>query len=598
MWRWKSMLAFLLIICRSVNAQEYDSFTAISEFTGISSAEEIDPSEAERLERFIERPLRINEADLSRINQSGLLTHYQTVSLLDYRSRHGDILSFMELASVDGFTDEFVRKLAPFISLESVRLPGQGRSEFKRILQELEMKGGIKGSDGLKCQYALRYRIEAGERFQASLALSKSPDAIKPDAFSGGLFWNSRSGTTKIALGNFNARFGQGLALWSGMSLSGLSKPSSYVKRTSYLSPSYSYTGNYAFKGVALQTIKNDFMLTFLSAVTSSKEGVGLLPATNLSWLLHDGQVGLTHYVDFGFHSHGANIRDMKTSCDVAFAARGVDFFAEIAYGWASHTAASLAGVVFPVSEDLRMASMLRYYPSSYIPTYSAAARALTKCSNEYGASLSSEFNAGGWVNIKGAEGFGASSRRLQGAVCLDAAYFPVSKSKDEGKSFQLKSLVEMKMMLSSSIALKLRLTERYRTWENPFRTDIRLDWLFYSRYVDAVFRANLVKCAGMGFLSYVEGTVKPERFKISFRTGWFHADRWEDRIYVYERDIPGSFNVPAFYGQGYWLSILASSKISKRGSLSLRGSLTGYPFEEKKKPGKAELKLMLRFRI
>ena len=44
-------------------------------------------------------------------------------------------------------------------------MPGQGRAESKRILQELEMKGGIKGSDGVKHQYALRYMIEAGERF-------------------------------------------------------------------------------------------------------------------------------------------------------------------------------------------------------------------------------------------------------------------------------------------------------------------------------------------------------------------------------------------------------------------------------------------------
>ena len=49
-----------------------------------------------------------------------------------------------------------------------------------------------------------------------------------------------------------------------------------------------------------------------------------------------------------------------------------------------------------------------------------------------------------------------------------------------------------------------------------------------------------------------------------------FFIDEWDDRIYAYERDAPGSFNVPAYYGRGYSLSLVARQKIRFR-VLSMR---------------------------
>ena len=598
MWRWKSIVAAVLLICMNAAAQDVDSFTVISDFIGSGSEEDTDPAEAERLEEFIEHPLRINMVSPSRIRESGLLTQYQLASLLDYRSRHGDVLSLTELSAVDGFGVDFVRRLSPFISLETGRLPGQSSSNPGNTYQEFHIKGGIRSNEVLKGQYAMKYRIEAGERFQASVAVSKSVDAKLPDTFTGNVFWYFRRHATKVAIGSFNARFGQGLALWNGMSISGSGKPSTYLKRSSNLSPSSSYTGDYAFTGLAAEMMIRDLRMTFLTALTGSESDIGLLPAANLSWLWPSGQVGMTHYADFRFLSAGLNIPDMKTSCDMAFTANGKDFFAEVVYDWVSNVAASLAGVVFPVGENIRMASMLRYYPSAFHPTFSSAARASTKCSNEYGASISSEFSAGQWIRINGKDGFGSSSRRVQGTLSIDGAYFPVSKSEDARRSFQMKSLGEIQVMLNEAVALKWRLAERVRTWGKPFHTDLRMDLFRYSRLVDLTLRTNLVNCSATSFLIYGEGTIKPKSLKFSLRCGIFIVDNWNDRIYAYERDIPGSFNVPAFYGRGYWVSLAGNWKFTGWGRVYVRGSLTEYPLMEKKKPGKAELKLMLEIRI
>jgi len=598
MWRLTTIAAVALISVTNMAAQEYDHYDAIAQFTGYTSEEDMDQDEAERLGKFIIRPLKINLDKTFRIRESGLLTHYQIASLIDYRSRHGDVLSLTELAAVDGFGTEFVRKLAPFISLESSGLPGKGIYDAKLISQELDMKGGVRHNEDLKSNYAVKYRIEVGENLQAGIALSKSADSPKPDALTGNLFWHSGRNSTKLAIGDFNARFGQGLALWNGMSISGLNKPSAYLKRASFLSASNSFTGNYAFRGIAAESDIRRMKITVFTALAGERGKLGLLPAVNLTRLWRNGQAGLTHYTEFQTQVPGCVIGDMKSSCDVAFTVKGVDMFAEIAYDWVSRSAACLAGTVFPVSENMRMASMLRYYPASYNPTYSSAAKALTKCSNEYGTSASAEFSRGKWVKINGRDGFGSSIRRIEGALCCDAVYFPVAKSDDGSKSLQVKSLAEFKVMVSGKMALKLRLAGRFRTWDIPFRSDIRMEVFYYSGYLDCAFRINTLKCKNTGLLSYAEGTLKLNSIKLSLRTGIFCVDDWNDRIYAYERDVPGSFTVPAFYGRGYWTSLTGNWRFSRWGRLYARASLTEYPFDEKKKPGKAELKLMLRIEI
>ena len=595
---WKSLAVAAILSSTVMAAQEYDPYYAIAEFTGNMSPEEMDAGDAERLEDYLSRPLKINMVNHSRLRESGLLTHYQIVSLIDYRNRHGDILSLTELSAVDGFSQDFVRRLAPFISLSSSRAAGHTVSALKRVYQEADLKAGVKANEGTKGSYALRYRIETGESVQASIALSQSYGSERPDAVTGNLLWQFKRHPSKLVAGDFNARFGQGLALWNGMGISGYVKPSSFLKRSATVSPSGSFTGNYAFRGLAMESLFGRFRLAAMAAITDSADGPGFLPGANLSWLWRNGQAGLTHYLQYSSLSSGSVIEDMKTSFDLAFTVRGVDVFSEFAYDWMARSAAVLAGAVFPAGDDISMAAMLRYYPSAFNPAYSSAVRSLTKCSNEYASSFSAEFTSGAWLKKNGAEGFGANVRRLEGAFCADAAYFPESKSDDGTESFQIKSLLELKIMPSGAVGMSLRVNERFRTWGKPFRTDIRMEVFTYSRYFDGTFRANAVRCDGLSFLVYAEGCLKKGSLKAYLRSGVFCADSWDDRIYAYERDVPGSFNVPAFYGRGVWASLTGYWRFARWGRVYARLSVTEYPFNEKKKPGKAELKLMLKIEI
>ncbi|MCR4566378.1 MAG: hypothetical protein K5651_09880, partial [Bacteroidales bacterium] len=71
---------------------------------GVSEWEELDEEVAERLEDRLVHPLPLNTASLTAMQESGLLSYYQAAVVEEWRRLNGDILSFEELAMLDGFS--------------------------------------------------------------------------------------------------------------------------------------------------------------------------------------------------------------------------------------------------------------------------------------------------------------------------------------------------------------------------------------------------------------------------------------------------------------------------------------------------------------
>lgn len=585
---WRVFLFLLLGLCVevSLSAQNVED-------------EEMDPYEVERLSEYIERPVRINVASLSALKVTGLMSHYQVISLMDYRSRHGDVLSLTELAAVDGFGDETVARIAPFISLYSSRLPGAGREERFRIDNDLAVKAG------LDCAYALKYRVRYDDFFVAGLSASRSKNAsgYAPDAYSGFISVNFRRRPLKVMIGDFNARFGQGLALWNGMSISGLSTPESFSRNAAGISSSWSFTGTSSFTGVAAEASWRRFTFSLMSAFPGIKSAdspfseISVLPAVNASWNGRRSHVGVTHYAEFsGLPSaKGVRIPDMKTSVDASVCLDGTDFFSEVALDWVNVAVAAVAVASFPAGDRLRMTCLLRCYPPGYEAGRSGAPRIGTGCTNEYGMTLGGRIPFGAYMKISGKDGFGSSRRRNDISFSVDACLHPVPKSGAK-KSVQATPVLFWDVLMSGSTKFSLRLKERFRTWGHPFRTDVRADFQWWSSFWNVTMRLNLLQCVSLGSLAYVECGYGRGGLAFHLRQGAFLIDEWDDRIYVYERDAPGSFNVPALYGRGVWTSVAGSWKFSRWGKVYLRGSFTSYPFMKENKSGKAELKFQCVF--
>lgn len=590
--------AFISLLAAVQVSAQYDSFQVISAFLGAGSEEDMDMSEVERLEDMMRNPIRINLVSASRLKESGLMTQYQIASLSDYRTRHGDVMSFSELAAVDGFGHETVALMSPFISLDTYRSPSQKIKDSLCFRHELSVKTGF--AAGRTATYGVKYRLDAGESLSASFSTSRTAESrsLMPDVFSGNLTFRFNRVQAALTAGDFNARFGQGLAFWNGMSIGGVPAPSSMMKRPAGISASSSFTGRYAFRGLAGYLTLHRVRISPFLAFSLPKEGIGLLPGANVAVLLRNAQISFTHYSDMSLSSARSSLDDVKTSADVAFCIKGTDVFAETAYDWKSRSLAFLGGVVFPAGDDVRLGVVGRAYPPGYSSTRSAALRSLTKCTNEYSISLSGEVSSGKWIGLRGREGFGSSVRRHSAILSFDAACFPVPKGEEGGKSIQLKGKADWSVILSPAWKMKLRLSERVRTWDEPFRSEFRMEMTYDDGSLTLISRTELVKCKGLSFLSYAEGGYRSGSFALYLRLGAFKADEWADRIYVYERDAPGTFNVPAYYGRGLWSAAVLRWRFARWGKAYARASVCSYALMKEPKPGKAELRLHLEFDI
>ena len=491
-------------------------------------------------------------------------------------------MSYSELSSVDGFTESSVQKLAPFISLEGGDLV---RSRDGNVVNDLAFRAGCRTADmKMTGGYGLKYRCKAGETLSLSLAASQTYAGSLgiPDLFSGSLVWEPQRRSFRLIAGDFNARFGQGLALWNGMSMTGLSKVSSYMRTSSGLSSSWSFTGSSAHTGIAGEYSFSRFRISaFLSLPEDKSKDLSVLPAVNIGWYGRNMSVSVTHYMEFmssASEEVPLYLPDMKTSADIAMCIDGTDLFSEVAFDWVNMKAAALYGVIFPVGEDVRIASHLRYYPAGFNPVRSAAPRTVSKCTNEYGLSVSSDYMP--------------RTGRFSGSLSLDSAFLPQGKD-GQRHSIHVRMIADGEIRISDGLTMKVRLSERIRTWGLPFKTDLRTDLVWSSGGFTITGRYNILKYVSTGNLGFIEGGYKNDRFSIYLKQLVFDIDNWDDRIYAYERDAPGSFSVPAFYGRGMNTSFMTSWRFSRWGRLYAKGTFT---YGQKKKSGKAGLKLQCVF--
>ena len=550
-----------------------DIHDPIAEIVNMDDPSDVDADLVERLEFLQEHPLDLNGASLPDMRSSGLFSPYQLAVMTDYRERHGKIFSLYELSLLEGFGDDFVRRLAPFVTFTPETVSLNERSQGFR--HDVAIRSGYRwreddGSDG---SYAVRYRLKAGSAFSATMALSRPAGKEKwyPDTGTGSFLWNIGRGDWRLMAGDFHARFGQGLTLWTGSFMTALTVPDTFMKKASGVSQPWSFTGTSALCGLASDYSKGAFTVSAVMAFPGLKSAVSapdklqIMPAVNVAWRGRNGQISLTGLACVPFRT---GEKQYLTGLDAAFCLNGVNVFGEISADWAKRRVKALAGTRFKAGEHLDLAVQARGFQG-----------------DQYGLAAGGEF---------------LFREKVRGYFVLDATGFPVPKDEDDVFSLQLKSQLSLELTFGPQWLLKVRVSERFRTWGLPLRSDIRADVVCNLSPFTLLMRLNVLSCDSVGGLSYFEGGYSSGRLRIHLRQGFFIIDDWDDRIYVYERDAPGSFNVPAMYGRGLWTSATAGIDMMRKMRLYLRAAYTAYPFmePEKKKPDKAELKLQLQYRF
>jgi hypothetical protein len=573
----RGIVAMLMLVLAhiSVWAQSNEDIETILEVLGVMNIEEADGEEVERLYGIIRHPLKLNLSGSQRLESSGLFTPYQIASLADYRARHGDILSFTELSAVDGFTSRSVNVLRRFISLESSSDGIHRKRSAQHIRGDLDVKTSLRQSTSLKtAEKPLEWKYSARGRIQHNDALALSASYSDGSVYSGNLTYAHRLG--KVIVGDFNTRFGQGLCLWNTAVIGSMTSPSAFMRKASGLSPSFSFTGNYAMTGVAADMAVGKWKLTALADVPNVKKASlnSLHPAANITRYFRFGHASMTHSMVFdNLQTSYFTIPQMRSSVDASLCFRGVNAFGEAMCDWVERTLSAIGGVQGSAGEYSEYAALVRCLPAT----------------DEHGFAVSWQVQKLSHLCVVTTDllcyphGKGGSSN-------------PISPIKDGATSVQLKMQARWRWDITDVVHSEVRMTERVRTWGEMCRTDVRVDVGAHPGLWNLCGRLNLLNCVSWGLLGYVEaGYGNTDRLKFYLRQGVFRIDDWDDRIYVYERDGPGNFTVPAFYGRGVWTSLYAKWRFARWGSAYVRASYTSYPWmKEKKKPGRAELKFQL----
>ena len=539
------------------------------------------------------RRLNLNLADRQQLEGSGLFSPFQIASLLEYRADYGALLSMAELQMVDGFSAEFVARIATAVTLTGdTDRPGthlQARSRYK----------WKQGTPGLH-QYN-RVLLESG-RFSAGL-LAESDAGEIPIADHLGGYLGYKHGPFEVLVGDYSACFGQGLALWNSFAFTGASSPASVMRRPRGIVPYTSASESAAFRGVAAGLGLGRFKVSaFASAAgvdarVSDKGYESLiktgyhrtiyekgckkamreyLAGANVTFRGSQFQAGITAAA-YSFSEHNARkvmpynqfqLYDGwmgNLSADVLYSAGHWRLFAEAAL-CSCKTAAAVAGAVLTASYSFEASLMLRYYDKGYIAPHAGAYSTISSVSNQAGAVLA------------------VMARPLRGLLVTsftEAVHYPYLRYRVDGPSsaFYEKLKAEYAFpLVTISVQDNYLWQSAGKERKHSLKGSVKFEsgpWKASARVGAVFFTSDKGPQSGWALSVNAARTLLRGRATVQAGAGWYEALSYDARVYLFESDLPGNFSLQYYYGKGIAARGLVKVKIGRRWSLSLLAAVS-----------------------
>ena len=598
------------------------------------------------LQDLRENPLNLNHANAEELEELHMLNEFQIASLLDYIRNNGELVSIYELQYIPGFTPELAGKLQPFVTtslkdrpideLEEIsQMNGKGEVIF-RTQQTLERQAGFEnlkdssgkgpsseylGSPG---KYFLQYSYQFSTLLNAGLTLEKDngePFICKgkyplPDFISAHVVASDIGFIRKLAIGDYQIGFGQGLTWWSGYGFGKTSALQNLRKTGQGIKASATSDENRFMRGLATSmnlgkfelslflsrkkidanltsydSVRNEpisfssFQTTGIHATASEiadKDAVQeLISGGHLAYKAEHFRLGATlvetnynasyepiqvSYRNFGFR--GRNATNAGMDFDTRYG--NVSFFGELATcalgGWAY-----LQGVSLDFQHKIYLSIIYRNYGRSYFSPYSSAFAESSTPSNEKGIFTG--------LNFKPAQ-------HLLLTTYLDIYNFPWLKYRLSQPSFGSDFYIQCQYTVNNKYELTLKYQKEWGmqdvTNENTGISPVMPKSSEKLRLNISVSPVNKLTCStrlellklkqsGMtdekGYLLFQDINYGFHKIalKLIARFSLFETDSYNSRIYGYESDILHVYSVPSFYGKGLRYSLLSQYKLNRK---------------------------------
>lgn len=655
------------------------------------------------LYQFREHPINLNNTTREELEQLQILTDIQIGNLFSHIARNGRLLTIYELQSIDGFDLQTIRRILPYVrvsdnfntvhlSMHEMFKNGQNMVML-RYARVLEQQKGFTPIDsaqlykspnsryiGSPDKLYARYRFTYGtnvswgvtaEKDQGELFF-KNNQRFKYDWYNASLKGHQGNGfdfysahfylhnirfIKALAIGDYQASFGQGLTMWSGYAFGKTADIMSAKKYASGIRPYTSVDENKFLRGAAATVgVKRWEATAFISrkhidanitdtladgeiaAVSSLQEtGYHTTPGEiadkdaiiqtvyggNVSYKGTRFNVGLTgmgyrldkdfdrdlsYYNQFEFSAR----QNANLGLDYNFILRNFNFYGEEAISQ-NGGKAFLNGVLVSLDPRLSLTVMHRYYERNYQNLLSNAFAESTTAINEKGVYI------------------GMVARPVT-PLTLSAYYdrfeFPWLKYQVNAPSQGTDYMAQLDYTPSKKfdVYFRIRTRSKYKNTAEPVddidfivpykQTNYRINTTI--NVIPSVKLKNRVELVdyklddgrtAKGFLAYQDVTYSKlgSRFSATLRYALFQTDTYDARIYAFETDVPGSYSIPAYYYRGSRFYILLDYNITRRIEIWLRYSQTVFDNQDVISEGalteidgntKSEVKAEIRFKF
>lgn len=599
----------------------------------------------DQLLQIYQNPININKATKIDLEKLYLLNQNQINQIINYRNEYGDFLSIYELQAIPDLDLITIHKLKYFISIKSAKADNRKFHErlkepdrhylLSRLERQIELSEGYKKSEtrqsflGDPNKYLMRYRLIRYNDYSFGLTFEKDAGELMSwnptkkqysfDFISGHLYRENLGIVKKLAIGDYQLQYGQGLIFAAGF---GTGKGAQSILSTKQISTGigpYSSAMESGFqRGIAFSLALNNFIISpfysrnsidaaisnadsneraeITSIATSGlhntksnldkrNSSIEQVYGANIKWIKKSSQVGLTlarqgfseliepqNLIRNKFKFKGQV--NSNISIDHDFSISNFNIFGETAIS-SSGGIATVQGLIAALNSSTDLALHYRYLDYNYHSIRGSAFSEGTTPINESGMYLGLE-------------------RKIRSSIKINAYYdifsFPwltyLAKSPSKGNEVLVR--VEKRLSRSNSVYIQFKNENKELSSSEDNIPKLysrkKHEWIFQlSHSVNEVisFRTrvqakNIISTENSTGMAIIQDLrLAYQKIRIDLRLSVFNTSDYQSRIYVLERDVLYSLSAPAYFGSGIRNYLLIKYKAGRKVNLWLKWGRT-----------------------
>jgi len=639
------------------------------------------------LDYYFDHPLNLNRASEADFRDLYILSDAQITALKRHIELYGPLLSVYELQVINGFDRYDYERLKPFVGVSreldqsSLSLPAilkNGKHEFfvlsSRVLEGQRGFQLVEGSEGEGTPYlGDPYRIYSRYRFRyknnISIGLTGEKDAGEEffqgsqkafDFHSGHLYYSYPGKVNKVVIGDYQAQFGQGLAIWSGLAFGKSADLTSLKRNPRGVSAYASADENRFLRGVAvggkLQNVEWTIFGSSKKIDANLVQADTILPGEEPELIFSSIQSTGFHRTENELFDKDA-IQERHVGVDISYEHRNLNigvltmgtryagnfernlqvnnqfdfngnenFVAGIHYDWTfqnfnfyGETARSqngaigtLNGVLAALDPKLSFAALYRNFPRDFQSILSNPVAEGSRAINEKGLLMGLDYHP---------------VRAWKLSAYFDRFEFPWLRFQTDRPSEGFDSFVQLQWRPSRALKTYLRYRVRSRAEnvndpeaiidyaDNVQRTNVRwhIDYkvsqsVRLKNRIEWIKRNEAFREEENGFLIFQDLVYQPLQspWTIKLRYALFDTPSFDARLYAYESDVIYTFSIPAYFGSGTRWYAMCRYKFNRNIETWVRLSQFSYSNQETVLSGlneiqgntRTDLRLMLRMRF